>query len=183
MHRRLGPIALILVAAACETNEAAAPVEVTADDLAGSYDLLSIGGTAMNELDEWYCISSELEMDDNGDFEIHHHFVERVDRGVSQPCSTDPDAFSFDLFWRGEFSNTSTLVVMTMEESEIALADTSEVTASNEELVGEYNPNTDRLVMSFPDIWSFNPHGGSGGKISIGSDGKGLGGGALVFAR
>ena len=183
MIKSIAPVAMLCALAACETNEAAAPIEVTAEDLAGSYALMTIGGTPLNQLDEWYCLQSDLAMSEDGAFEITHHFVARVARGFDQPCSTDPDAFTVDLIWRGEFENTSTLVVMNMEESEFVLGDESEVSPSNEQLVGEYNPATDRLVMSFPDIWSFDPYGGSGGKISLGADGRGLGGGTLVFER
>ena len=181
MRSPIGLLALALTLGACETNDAAAPVDVTIADLAGSYDLLTVSGTPVNELDEWHCVSSTLDLANSGSFEIRHHFVPRVGPGVNEPCSTDPEAFVFDVIWRGEFSNTSTLVVMTMTETEVAWPDGSESSPRNDQLVGEYNPETGRLVMSFPDIWSFNPHGGSGGKISIGSDPRGLGGGVLVF--
>ena len=90
-----------------------------------------------------------------------------------------------DLRQRGMLD--STLVVMTVEQSTIVVT-TSEstaefVTEENTELVGEFNPQNDRLVMRFPDIWSFDPHGGSGGKISLGGDARGLGGGTLVFEK
>lgn len=173
-----------LVLAACETNEATDLLEVTAADLAGSYDLVTIGGSAPNQLDEWFCIDSSLDMDSDGSFEIQHHFTIRQAFGTTQPCSTAVGRYEGDLFWRGEFENTSTLVVMTILESEFSDASGSEVTADNTELVGEFNPQTNRLQVSFPDIWSFNPHGGTGGKISLGGgDARGLGSGTLIFDR
>lgn len=176
-----------LALGACETNEATDLIEVTASDLAGTYELVSIGGTAPAQLDDQYCVDSGLTMQSDGDFEIQHHFTERVGIGTGQACSIAADRFEFDVFWRGEFENTSTLVIMTILESEffVSTPDTtiSEVTADQTELVGEYNPENDRLVMRFPDIWSFDPHGGSGGKISVGGDARGLGGGTLVFDR
>jgi hypothetical protein len=178
-----------LVLAACETNEATDPVEVSAADLAGTYDLVTISGSTTAELDPEYCVDSTLDMDASGDFEIQHHFTARTGVGFDQPCSTAANRFEFDLFWRGEFENTSTLVVMSILESEFFYSDPdttiSEVTSEHTELVGEYNPATERLSVAFPNIWSFNPHGESGGKISIGggSDVRGLGGGTLIFDR
>lgn len=172
---------------ACETNEPADPIDVTAAELAGTYDLVSIGGESPAAIDEQFCIDSDMTMQGSGDFEIRHHFIERTAVGIGQPCSTAADRFEFDFFWRGGFTNTSTLVVMTIQESELLYSDAdttiSEVSSEGTELVGEYNPQTGRLVMQFPDIWSFNPHGGSGGKISVGGDARGLGGGTLVFDR
>lgn len=174
-----------LTLGACETNEATDLVEVTAADLAGTFDLVSIGGSPPNQIDEEYCVDSSLSMESDLDFEIQHHFTERTTLGGA--CSTAAGREEFDVFWRGVFQNTSTLVIMTIEESEFFFsnADTtiSEVTEQRTELVGEYNPDAERLIMRFPDIWSFDPHGGSGGKISVGSDARGLGGGTLVFDR
>lgn len=187
MRWHLAIIAGAVALAACETNDPAEPIDVTAADLAGPYDLISIGGVAPAQIDDQFCIDSDLTMASSGAFEIQHHFTERTGVGTSQPCSTALDRFEFDVFWRGEFENTSTLVVMTVQESEFFYSDPdttiSEVTDQGTELVGEFNPQTSRLVMQFPDIWSFNPHGGSGGKISVGGDARGLGGGTLVFER
>ena len=89
-------------------------VEVTK---AGTYDLVSIGGDSPGEIDAQFCIDSDLSMDGGGTFEIRHHFTERVGVGFEQACSTALDRFEFDIFWRGDFENTSTLVVMTIQES------------------------------------------------------------------
>lgn len=169
--------------ASCETNEAVDLVEVTPTDLAGGYELLTIGGVAPGALDDQYCIASMLMMEASGDFEIRHHFVERVAVGTSEACRTDPLRDVFDVYWRGEFENTSTLVVMTILESEVAWVGGTAVNEERTELVGEFDPEDDRLVVLFPDIWSFDPHGASGGKISTGGDARGLGGGTLVFGR
>lgn len=180
-------IAGALSLGACETNEAVDPIEVTRSDLAGTYDLITVGQTPTNQLDAEYCLDSELSMQSDGDFEIHHAFVERTASGTNAACRTDAGRFQIDVYWRGRFENTSTLVVMTIEESETALtvgdSTVASTVADNTELVGEYNPQTDRLVMQFPNIWAFNPHGGSGGKISIGGESRGLGGGILIFDR
>lgn len=169
--------------AACETNEAVDLVEVTAADLAGVYEMLTIGGTAPADLDPQYCIDSSLTMEADGSFEIQHHFVERVAVGIDEACRTDPFRDVFDIYWRGAFENTSTLVIMTILESEVSWSGGTHVVEERTELVGEFDPESNRLVVQFPRIWAFDPHGGSGGKISTGSDTRGLGGGTLVFDR
>lgn len=176
-------IAGVFALAACETNDATDLVEVTAGDLAGAYEMLSIGGVAPSALDENYCVGSLLAMEADGDFEIRHHYRERVATGTSQPCSGDPSSFTFDVFWRGHFENVSTLVIMTITQSEVAWSGGSEVSPEHTELVGEFDPGSGRLVVAFPDIWGFDPHGGSGGKISTGGDARGLGAGTMVFEQ
>ena len=176
-------MAAAVTVAACETNEAVDLVEVTASDLAGEYDLVSIGGVQPAALDDQYCIASTLAMQSDGAFEIRHHFVERVAIGTGEACRTDAMRDVFDVFWRGDFENTSTLVVMTIRESQVSWDGGTHVTTERTELVGEFNPESLRLVVQFPDIWSFDPHGGSGGKISTGGGSRGLGGGTLVFDR
>ncbi|HUF14011.1 MAG TPA: hypothetical protein VMN78_12985 [Longimicrobiales bacterium] len=169
--------------AACETNDAAELVDVTAADLAGDYQLLALGGVPPAELDADYCVDSVLAMESNGDFEIHHHFTQRVATGTDQACRTDPFRNVFDVFWRGEFDNTSTLVIMTILQWEVSWAGGSETGAERTELVGEFDPERGLLLVEFPDIWSFDPHGGSGGKISTGGEARGLGAGTLLFGR
>jgi hypothetical protein len=180
-------VAGALALTACETNDAADPIEVSSADLSGTYDLVSVGGELAGQLDPEFCLVSTLTMAAAGDWELQHLFIERVAVGQAQACRTDAERTEVLVVWNGTFENTSTLVVMTVEESTIIVT-TSEstaefVTQENTELVGEFNPQTDRLVMRFPDIWSFDPHGGSGGKISLGGDARGLGGGTLVFEK
>lgn len=176
-----------LALSACETNEATDVVDVTPADLEGVYDLTRVGGEPIASLDPEFCLTSDLTMDDDGEFVIALAFDERVAVGAGQACRTDADRTQVDIEWRGSYTNLSTLVVMTIEESATTVtAGDSAVTATREEnteLTGEYNPDTDRLVMFFPEIWGFNPHGGDGGKISIGAVGRGLGGGSLMFER
>ena len=163
----------------CETNEAPELVEVTAADLAGSYEMLSIGGVAPADLDSEYCIDSSMTMTAGGDFEIRHHFTERIASGA---CSTAADRFEYDLYWRGDFE-VEPLLIMTILETELAWLGGAEITPERTEMVAEFNPATGRLVAVLPDIWGFDPHGGAGGKISTGGGARGIGGGALVFAR
>ena len=176
-----------LALGACETNDATDLVEVTPADLAGSYDLTTVGGEPAASLDPEFCLTSGLTMDEDGTFEVALNFVERVAIGPSQPCRTDASRTTVDVTWFGEWSNVSTLVVMTIDSSEVVItagdSTVSGVTPDNTELAGEYNPDTQRLAVSFPEIWGFNPHGGSGGKISLGGDSRGLGGGTLVFVQ
>jgi hypothetical protein len=176
-----------LAFAACETNEATDLVEVTPQDLEGAFDLTRVGGEPVASLDPEFCLTSDLVMDDDGSFVIALNFDERVAIGATQACRTDVDRTQVDIEWRGSYSNISTLVVMTIEESVTSVtAGDSTVTTTrdeNTELTGEYDPATDRLVMVFPSIWDFNPHGGDGGKISVGTVGRGLGGGSLLFER
>lgn len=176
-------IACAVALAACESGDAGELVDVTAADMAGQYQLLATGGVAPNELNVDYCLVSALTMAATGTFEIRHHFTERIATGTEQACRTDAAADEFDVYWRGQFDNTSTLVIMTILESEISWSGGSEVTAEHTELVGEFAPQSGRLLVEFPDIWSFDPHGASGGKISTGGDARGLGAGTLLFAR
>ena len=176
-----------LALAACETNEATDLVDVTPAELAGTYDLTLVGGEPTASLDPDFCLQSDLTMDDDGEFVIEHSFVQRVASGTTQACRTDAARTQVDIEWRGSYTNTSTLVVLTIDEVVTTVTSNdstvSQTAADNTELIGEYNPDTDRLVLTFPEIWGFNPHGGSGGKISIGGTGRGLGGGTLVFER
>jgi len=176
-----------LVSGACETNEATDLVDVTAAEVAGSYELASVGGEPAASLDPEFCLTSGLTMDEDGTFEVALNFVQRVGVGPNQACRTDPARTTVDITWFGEWDNVSTLVVMTIDSSEVVVTSgdstASNVTPDNTELAGEYNPDTERLAVAFPEIWGFNPHGGSGGKISLGGDSRGLGGGTLIFTR
>jgi hypothetical protein len=173
--------------AACETNEATDVVDVTTDDLEGVYELTLVGGDPVNTLDPDYCLNSDLTLDDDGDFVVALNFDERVAVGTGQACRTDADRTQVDIEWHGSYTNISTLVVLSIEEvvTTVTVGDSTVSSSSddNTELTGEYNPDTDRLVLTFPEIWGFDPHGGSGGKINIGGSGRGLGGGTLVFER